>query len=99
MTGTVQASTDKGVFIQGKNPVLVGDSTTESETYSLGSDERYLSGQHSGANAKGTVTTGNSKNVYIGGRLVCNDPTSVRTHAVAVTTISGGSESTTVFIG
>ena len=93
--GTVQATTNQ-VFIQGKNAILNGDSSTENDSYNLIPDERYVSGQHTGAT--GSVTTGNSRNVFIGGKQVSIDPTTVRTHSGVNTTIRDGFSST-VFIG
>ncbi|WPK11814.1 hypothetical protein R6U77_18270 [Lysinibacillus louembei] len=84
------------VFINGKNAVLNGDRTEENDTYTLGSNERYSSGQHS--NAAGTITNGNSSNVYIGGTLVSVENATVTTHANTSTTLKNN-YSTNVNIG
>lgn len=84
------------VFINNKNAVLNGDRTEENDTYTLGNNERYSSGQHT--NAQGSVTSGNSNNVYIGGVLVSVENSTVSTHANTSTTLKNG-YSTNVFIG
>ena len=94
--GTVKATVNK-VFIQGKNAILNGDKTEEKDTYVLESNERYVSGQHT--NAQGTVTTGNSRNVFIGGKQVSTQPITVNTHVSGLTTTVKDGWATKVFIG
>lgn len=97
INGTCTASTTQ-VFIQGKNPVLVGDRTTESDTYNLGANERYASGQHTNA-TNGSITGGNSSNVYVGGKLIAITGSTVTTHANTSTAIGSEGLSSTVHIG
>lgn len=85
--GTIKAK-QSNVFIQGKNPALLGDSTVESDSYNLSSNERYASGQHT--NATGKISSGNGKNVYIGGVLVATKDSAIQTHANTNTTIKDG---------
>ena len=95
--GTCTASSTQ-VFIQGKNPVLKGDKTKESDTYQLGSSERYASGQHTNVTT-GSVTGGNSNNVYVGGKLIAIAGSTITTHAGTSTTIGSTGLSSTVYIG
>ncbi|MCY9707638.1 hypothetical protein M5X00_29625 [Paenibacillus alvei] len=94
--GTCNA-TSNGVFVNGSNPVLQGDSTREQDAYSIPhSDYFNVRGNHSSAN--GRVSSGNGKNVFIGGKSVSISGSTVTTHAQTRTTINGGSSSN-VFIG
>lgn len=97
INGTCTASSTQ-VFIQGKNPVLKGDRTKESDTYNLGVDERYSSGQHTNSTG-GSVSGGNSKNVYVGGKLIAIAGSTVTTHASTNTTVGSEGLSSTVHIG
>ncbi|MEQ6355274.1 hypothetical protein ABNX05_11650 [Lysinibacillus sp. M3] len=87
INGTIKAK-QSNVFIQGKNPALLGDNTIESDSYNLSSNERYASGQHSSATGK--ISSGNSKNVYIGGVLIATNDSTIQTHASTNTTIKDG---------
>lgn len=93
VTGKCNASSNS-VYIDGKNAVLNGDTTTETDQYTVPSGE-YYSGAHS--SISGSVTSGNSKNVFIGGRSVSINGSTVSTHAPTATTINQGNS--TVFIG
>ena len=95
VNGTVTASVTN-VKVNGKSPIVVGDKTKESDTYSLPSGGVYVSGQHT--NVAGSVTVGNNKNVFINGKLAVLNGAQVTTHAGTNTTINGG-VSTTVDIG
>ena len=96
INGTVKATTTN-VFANGKKVVRQTDPTTETDTYSLGSNERYASGAHT--NAQGTVSQGNSRNVYINGQLVALQGSQVRTHANTTTTVGTSQLASNVFIG
>jgi len=87
INGTVKASVTN-VAIQGKAPIVMGDSTTENDSYTLPSGGVYVSGQHTGAT--GSVTAGNSKNVYANGKLIAISGAAVQTHAGTSSTINGG---------
>lgn len=95
INGTV-ASTNTTVKFNGKAPILAGDKTKESDAYTLPSGGKYVSGQHT--NAAGSITVENTKNVFVGGKLVAIGGASVTTHAGTSSTINGGL-STTVNIG
>lgn len=95
INGTV-TPTVTNVKINGKAPIVLGDKTKETDTYSLPSGGVYVSGQHT--NAAGTVTVGNAKNVFINGKLVAIANAAVTTHAGTSSTIKDGL-STTVNIG
>lgn len=88
-------ATVTNVKIQGKSPIVQGDRTSESDSYSIPRGE-YYSGAHS--NAAGSVTGGNSNNVFVNGKSVSLQGSSVRTHANTNSSINGGT-STTVNIG
>ncbi|MGG4105139.1 hypothetical protein AAXB25_14580 [Paenibacillus lautus] len=92
--GSCNASPN-GVYFNGKNAVLQGDRTTENDQYSI-PDGRYQSGAHSGAS--GSVTSGNGKNVFIGGKSVSVNGSTISTHAGTSSTINGG-VSNNVYIG
>lgn len=90
-------STVTNVKINGKSPIVVGDRTTENDTYSLPSGASYVSGSHT--NAQGTVTVGNAKNVKANGKLIAvGGSSSVTTHAGGTAQLNTGL-STTVNIG
>lgn len=91
----VSGSTAANVYINGKKPVLSGDRTTENDSYSIPSPSgEYVSGAHT--NASGTVTSGNSRSVYINGKLVAVNGSSVSTHAGVNTTINQGSSNVNI---
>lgn len=92
--GTCNAS-PSSVYINGKNAVLSGDRTTENDQYSIPAGE-YVGGAHTGA--AGSVTSGNSKNVFIGGKSVSVIGSTVSTHASSASSISSGGSSN-VYIG
>lgn len=85
-------ATVTNVNINGKAPVVMGDRTTEEDTYTLPSGGVYVSGAHSGD--QGSVTVGNSSNVFINGKSVATNGSRVTTHAGGSSTINGGSSST-----
>lgn len=89
-------STVTNVTIQGKAPIVQGDKTTENDTYSIPSGGSYVSGSHT--NAQGSVTVGNSYNVFINGKSVAIENSTVTTHASTSSKINGG-VSSTVTIG
>lgn len=95
INGTCTATSNQ-VFINGKNAVLMGDRTVENDTYVPVSGGYNYRGMHTGA--QGSVTSGNTKNVFIGGKPVSVLSSTVRTHAGTNTTINGG-QSSNVFIG
>jgi len=84
------------VKIQGKSPIIKGDITKETDTYNIPSGGEYYSGKH--VNISGTVTSGNSKNVYVNGKSVSIVGSSTNTHADTNTQISSGGSSSTVNI-
>lgn len=94
INGTVTATVTT-VKIEGKAPIVIGDATKESDTYSLPFGE-YVSGQHT--NAAGSVKAGNAKNVYVNSKLIAINGAAISTHAGTSSTINGG-VSTTVNIG
>lgn len=85
-------ATVSNVKIEGKAPVVLGDRTTEKDTYSLPGDGVYVSGAHTGA--QGSVTSGNNSNVFINGKRVAISGSSVSTHSGNSSTINGGVSST-----
>jgi len=91
INGTI-AATVTNVKIQGKSPIVVGDKTTETDTYSLPSGGKYVSGAHS--SASGSVIVGNTKNVFVNGKLAVLSGGSVTTHAGTSSTVSGGLSTT-----
>ncbi|OXS74466.1 hypothetical protein B1B04_09215 [Lysinibacillus sp. KCTC 33748] len=78
--------------MEGKAPIVQGDKTTENDSYSLPSGGVYVSGSHT--NAQGSVTVGNSNNVFINGKSVATDNSTVTTHAGTSSKINGGASST-----
>lgn len=96
INGTVKATTTN-VFANGKKVAKQTDPTTEKDTYSLGSNERYKSGAHT--NAQGTVSQGNSRNVYVNGQPVAIQGSQVKTHANTTTTVGTSQLASNVFIG
>ena len=96
INGRAKATTSQ-VFIEGKNAILKGDRTEENDTYTVGANERYASGQHS--NTQGSVTGSNSNNVYINGKLVAIGGSTVTTHANTTTALKETGVSSTVHIG
>jgi hypothetical protein len=96
ITGTCNAST-AGVFVNGINPVLMGDQTTEDDTAgSMNSGAYDIQNEHTGA--LGSVTNGNASNVFVGGKSVSIEGSTVTTHASTSSQIDGGGSSN-VFIG
>ena len=89
-------STVTNVKINGQSPIVQGDRTTENDTYTLPSGE-YVSGAHT--NTQGTVSVGNSKNVYANGKLIAVGGSSVNTHGGTTTAIGTAGLSTNVNIG
>ena len=83
-------ATVTNVKIEGKSPIVQGDKTTESDSYSISGE--YVSGAHT--NAQGSVTSGNSSNVFINGKRVAISGSSVSTHSGNSSTINGGVSST-----
>lgn len=96
INGTTESSVTN-VMIEGKRPVVQGNNTVESDSYSLPSGGEYVSGSHSNTRS-GSVTSGNSRNVYINGKSVAIIGSNVQTHANTNTTIRDNG-STTVNIG
>ncbi|MFJ7982423.1 hypothetical protein ACIQ1D_19355 [Lysinibacillus xylanilyticus] len=84
-------STVTNVTIQGKAPIVAGDKTTEDDSYSLPSGGSYVSGAHN--NAQGSVTSGNNNNVFINGKSVAIENSTVTTHAGTSSRINGGASS------
>lgn len=85
-------STVTNVTIQGKAPIVQGDKTTENDSYNLPSGGTYVSGSHT--NAQGSVTVGNNNNVFINGKSVAIENSTVTTHAGTSSKINGGTSST-----
>lgn len=85
-------STVTNVKIQNKSPIVVGDRTTETDTYTLPSGGIYVSGAHT--NGQGTVTVGNAKNVKANGKLIAISGSSVTTHAGTTAQINADLSST-----
>lgn len=85
-------ATVTNVNINGKAPVVMGDRTTEEDTYTLPSGGSYVSGAHT--SGQGSVTVGNSRNVFINGKSVAINGSRVTTHAGGSSTINGGLSST-----
>lgn len=85
-------ATVSNVKIQGVAPIVKGDRTTEKDTYTLPSGGVYVSGAHT--SAQGSVTSGNSRNVFINGKSVAISGSSVSTHTGSSSTINGGTSST-----
>lgn len=94
--GTCKASTSN-VFVNSKKVILKGDNTLESDSYTLASNERYAGGKHT--NAQGSVTGGNSNNVYVNGKLLAVTGATVTTHASNNTTVGNDIISTNVNVG
>ena len=92
----VAKSTVTNVKINGKSPIVVGDKTTENDSYTIPNNGSYLSGSHS--NAQGSINVGNAKNVKANGKLIVLNGATISTHAGTSATINGG-VSTTVNIG
>lgn len=97
INGTVKSEITN-VVIEGKKPIVKDSKTTESDTYTVGFEERYASGQHTNVTT-GSITGGNSSNVYINGKLVSITGSTVKTHANTNTTIGNDKVSSTVTIG
>ena len=85
-------STVTNVTIQGKAPIVQGDRTTENDSYNIPSGGTYVSGSHT--SAQGSVTVGNSNNVYINGKSVAIENSTITTHARTSSKINGGTSST-----
>lgn len=95
INGTAKASVSN-VRVQGQRPIVNGDSTTETDSYTIPSGE-YYSGAHS--NVAGSVTSGNSRSVFINGKSVAVNGSNVRTHANTNTPLTTSGTSSTVHIG
>lgn len=85
-------ATVTNVKFNGKSPVVMGDKTTESDTYTIPSGGRYKSGAHT--SAQGSVATGNNSKVFVNGKSVAINGSKVTTHAKSSSTINGGVSST-----
>lgn len=90
-------STNTTVKINGKAPIVVGDKTKETDTYTIPSGGTNPSGYHTDITT-GSVTVGNTKNVFVGGKSIAINGSKVKTHAGNDATITGAL-STTVNIG
>lgn len=95
VTGVVDSSVTN-VRINGVAPIINGDNTIETDTYSIPSGE-YVSGAHSNSTS-GSVTSGNGNNVFFNGVSASVIGSTITTHASTNSTINGGG-STNVFIG
>lgn len=84
-------STVTNVSIEGKAPIVKGDKTLESDTYTIPNGE-YVSGSHT--NAQGSITGGNSNNVYANGKLIAIKGSTITTHASTSSEIDGELSST-----
>lgn len=87
-------STVTNVSIEGKAPIINGDKTQENDNYTIPSGGTYKSGAHT--NAQGSITSGNSNNVYCNGKLIAIEGSTVKTHANTNTTIKGTSSTVTI---
>lgn len=96
INGTVDADVTN-VFIQGKNPIVNGDNTIETDSYSIPSSGVYTGGAHTNS-TNGKVTSGNTKNVFVNGKSVSVEGSTISTHAGNSSSIINGFSST-VFIG
>lgn len=85
ITGKIN-STTSNVYVNGKHPIVKGDTTTEKDTYTLPSGGQYVSGSHDSAD--GSVVSGNSNAVYVNGKSMCMIGSNVKTHAGTDTKIS-----------
>lgn len=94
INGTIVASNNKNVFVNGMPVAVQGDRTNETATYSLPSGAEKISGADSG---QGTITIGNNKNVFVGGKSVAVVGSNVTTYTENNTIIKDGSPN--VFIG
>lgn len=92
ISGTCKKSVTN-VLIEGKSPIVKGDSTSENDATSA---SVYVSGKHT--NATGSVTGANSNNVFANGKLISIKGSTTKTHANTNSTINGG-VSTSVVIG
>lgn len=97
INGTCTA-TVTNVKFNSKAPIVKGDKTKETDTYSLPSGGNSESGNHTNTTT-GSVTGGNSKNVFVNGELVAISGSAITTHASNATTIGTTGLSTTVNIG
>ncbi|QJI52481.1 hypothetical protein [Psychrobacillus phage Perkons] len=88
INGTITA-TVTNVKINGKSPIVVGDKTNESDSYTIPTGGTYTSGSHTGVTT-GSVTVGNAKNVYVNGKSVAIGGSTVTTHAGTSATIRDG---------
>ncbi|MCM3341722.1 hypothetical protein M3650_24625 [Paenibacillus sp. MER TA 81-3] len=82
------------VFVNGMGVARQGDSTAETETYSIPSGWDL---EHSDGGGAGSITIGNSKSVFVNGSPIAVTGSTVSTHAGVSTTIKDGSSN--VFIG
>lgn len=94
INGTLKGDSTK-VYIGSKKVSVNGGGTTESDSWSQPSD--YYSGVNLHSSSSGTISSGNSKGVYISGKLIAVKGSTVNTHEGVNTTIAEGSSK--VFIG
>ena len=99
VNGSVKANGVTNVYINGKLAVANGDSTIETDRYSLGSSERLngSGGVHTNV-TNGRVTSGNNKSVYANGKSISVEGSTVTNHVNRSTTISSN-VSSNVYIG
>lgn len=88
-------SSNTTVFANGIPVSRNGDSTTESDSYSLGGWDYYEGGAHT--NITTGRITGGSSTVFIGGVAVARKGDNINTHANTSSSITGGSAN--VFVG
>lgn len=88
VNGTVKSSVTN-VKIEGKSPVVLGSSTSETDSYSLPSGGVYVSGQHTNSTS-GAVTKGNASNVYVNGKLLATSDASIVNHGGVGASVSSG---------
>lgn len=98
INGTCEPASVSNVYIESKKFIVKDDKTKETDTYTLGSNERYASGRHTN-DTRGKVSNGNSNNVYANGKLIAVTGATVTTHANTSTTVGSDKVSTTVNIG
>ncbi|MEC1179196.1 hypothetical protein P9B03_11935 [Metasolibacillus meyeri] len=85
--GTVTA-TVTNVKINGQTPIVKGDKTKETDSYTIPGGGTYKNGKHENITT-GSVTGGNSKNVYVNGKLLAVADNEVTTHVSSVKTKIG----------
>ncbi|WP_107838616.1 hypothetical protein [Metasolibacillus meyeri] len=85
--GSVTA-TVTNVKINGQTPIVKGDKTKETDSYTIPGGGTYKNGKHENITT-GSVTGGNSKNVYVNGKLLAVADNEVTTHVSSVKTKIG----------